>query len=360
MLLTALMLAPLLQQQSVAVLRSGARIALPEGVQVAAGARQVPTGSGPWQCPLDPVVEVVDGSSDLDALAPLKALDYPAWVRRTSERGFLASLLEETPKDPAHRAVLYGEVERWGRSIDVLPEDMERDERVDELWKWLAKADGTRAALLCGRLQTEIGQSSSKPERRVGLVALRRALRDGDEDLRWAAARVALHQRDFDLQRPMLEQSLEADSALVRGAAAETLYGLDEQDALGYWALHLFRAARDRERIAAAGHLGDFGAAEPDVVKALVLALGAEGYTAPGSYIFIGRQVSVVTDFDVEVALAAAIADPRVSVLVEGSSLEVRVISTTLSRSIQGSLKRLTGADPGPRAKDWQDWYAAR
>ena len=360
LLASALFLAPLLQEQQIAVLRSGTRIAVPTGVSVAAGDRRVQTRYGSYDAALDPVVEVVDGAADLETLGPLQALDYPAWVQRVSERGFLDTLVEEQPKDGRQRALVLGVLEDWGRHIDPLPASVDYEDRVDALWQRLAEAEGNRVALECGRLLTEIGESSSNARRRIGLVDLRRALRGKDESLRWAATRVALHQREFDLQQNLFQTSVAEGSGLVRASAAEALHGLEEQDALGMWALQVFRAEKDAERIAAAGHLGEFGGAEPAVVKALVMALGASGYRAPGSYIFVGTQVSVVLDYDVEVALAAAIAKPRVGVLVEGSTLQVRVISTTLSRAIQGSLRKLTGANPGPTAKDWQDWYEAR
>lgn len=359
MILTALALAPLLQEVPVAVLESGRRVAGARSA-VETGDRTLELKSGRYDATLDPVVEIVDGGGDMHALEPLKKLDYAAWVQRVSERGFLDVLLDEKPKQPEQLAALRAALYEWGKSIDPLKSKVERDERVEELWEKLEKADGGAVALLAGRLETEIGEAENNHKDRVGIADLRRALRDKDPEMRWAATRVALHQREMSVQHKLFEKSLEDEDALVRDAAADALYGLEEQDALGMWAVKLFRSKYDSRRVHAAEHLGNYGSEEPAVVKALIMALGAEGYRAPGSYIFIGTQVSVVQDFDVEVALAAAIAKPRVGVIVEGSMLEVRVVSMSLSKAIKGSLGKLTGTNPGPRAKDWRDWYEAR
>lgn len=359
MILATLALAALLQETPVAVLESGARVAVTEG-KVEIGARTIRTSAGDFDAALDPVVEIIDGSTDLHNLEPLKLHDYRAWVSRVSERGFLDTLLKEKPKDPtdvAHlRETLYG----WGKSIDPLSAKLDRDDRVDALWTKLRKADDGEVALLAGRLATEVGESQQNVKRRVSIADLRRGLRDSDPDMRWAATRVALHQREMSVQHKLFEASLEDKDPLIRAAAAESFYGLESEDALGMWAVKMFRGKYNKQRVAAAEHLGSHGSEEPAVIKALVMALGAEGYRAAGSYIFVGTQVSIVQDFDVEVALAAAIAKPRIGVITSGVMLEVRVISMSLSRAVKGSLKKLTGQNPGPSAKDWRDWYEAR
>jgi hypothetical protein len=86
------------------------------------------------------------------------------------------------------------------------------------------------------------------------------------------------------------------------------------------------------------------------------MGLSAAGHRGAGSYAFFGRQITVVSDFDVEVALAAAIADPNVTTLTEGTVLYVRVIGTVVAGAMRGALQELTGADPGPSAQDWRAW----
>ena len=94
-------------------------------------------------------------------------------------------------------------------------------------------------------------------------------------------------------------------------------------------------------------------------VAPLIYALAASS-RAPGSFIFVGRQVSVVTDFDVHIAGSAAIAAPKVATILEGSMLEIRIVATTLALRTMKALRKLTGENPGPRPGDWLKWYARR
>ncbi len=66
----------------------------------------------------------------------------------------------------------------------------------------------------------------------------------------------------------------------------------------------------------------------------LTASAKASGQTAPPrSHIFVGKQTAYVQDFDVEVAQAAAVADPEVNVLHQGSVLDVRVLAVTSSQT---------------------------
>jgi hypothetical protein len=91
-------------------------------------------------------------------------------------------------------------------------------------------------------------------------------------------------------------------------------------------------------------------------MDSLILAIGA-ARRAPGRFAFFGKQVSLVTDFDVEVAQAASIADPVTNVITEGSVLEVRIISTRVSRAAMKGMHRLSGEDPGSTEEDWLRWW---
>ena len=90
---------------------------------------------------------------------------------------------------------------------------------------------------------------------------------------------------------------------------------------------------------------------------------GGGGGRAPAANIFVGSQMAFVQDFDVEVANGAAVADPQVNVLTEGSVLDVRVqgISVHSTRvecqRLRGALGRLTGARPGDTNTAWLDWW---
>lgn len=162
------------------------------------------------------------------------------------------------------------------------------------------------------------------------------------------------------MQQRLSKLSLSDQSVLVRPAAAAAVMALDEERALGRWAMELWTSRKDAQRQLAAEHLGNFGHQREDVVKTLIYALGAAGNTPPGRYVFFGRQITVVGDFDVELANNASIADPHISVITDGVVLQVRVISTNLGRSITTALQNLTDANYGNDRDAWLRWYEAK
>lgn len=352
MLLELLLLA---SQQPVAILDSGTRIECSGKVQV--GQRHIETPFGRYDASLDPVASLADSEEDLRLLAPLKALDYAAWLQNISDRGLLSVLLAEEVQEE-HQALHQSLIEGWGRRLDTLPSRMDRDDRVEALWKRLLKADDHDQLLLTGALLREISSGSQAVKRRIGLSALGKGLKSKDPETRRAAARIAAHQTETGLTHRLMKMSLEEPLEPVRLAMSDASYALDPEHSLGRWTVALWRNGPEGERIHAAEHLGSYGADEPGVVKALIIALGAESTAmAPRSYVFFGKQIAAVTDFDVEVANSAFIADPIVTTLTEGVALEVRVVSVHLGRAIRNSLTRLTGADPGPKRTDWARWY---
>jgi hypothetical protein len=355
MIISALVV--LLSQNPVAVLESGTRVETNGGASI--GARLVETPYGSYDASLDPVASLSDAAAELELLAPLRELDYPAWLQRVSERGLISVIHADVPPQGQVGAKL-ASLEDWGRRLDRLPRRTERDDRVDLLWDMLQKADDADQALLTGALLREVSLSSQRVKRRVSLADLGRAFESKDAELRRAACRLAAHQQETGTQHRLAKMSLEDSSQVVRPAAAAAMVELDDERALGRWAVELWTSRKDSERVRAAEHLGAFGQGRDDVVRTLIYALGTSGYTAPGRYVFFGRQVSVVTDFDVEVAAGAVIADPQISVVIEGAILHVRVISTTLGRTIAGSLQRLTRADFGNNRDAWMKWYEAQ
>jgi hypothetical protein len=116
--------------------------------------------------------------------------------------------------------------------------------------------------------------------------------------------------------------------------------------------------------IAALGKMEYREAVEPLYNRLVALQSGSGGSGAPRVHIFNGRQLSYVQDFDVEVAQNAAIADPIINVLIEGSVLDVAVVGVTEYRAaseraaIRRSLGRLTGANPGQTTRAWKRWWA--
>jgi hypothetical protein len=78
---------------------------------------------------------------------------------------------------------------------------------------------------------------------------------------------------------------------------------------------------------------------------------------------FAGRQISYISDFDVEIAQASQIGDPIVGTLREGVMLDVRVTSvieewTEVERRVYyTALTRATGKDFGQDAMAWKKWW---
>ena len=121
-------------------------------------------------------------------------------------------------------------------------------------------------------------------------------------------------------------------------------------------------------RIRTAQALGDLG--HRDAIELLVkagpfaatgLAAAGDGGQARGHIAFL-RQTSYVRDFDVEVASAAFVADPKIDVLQSGAVLDVTVAGVSQVRTIikvyRSALKQLATEDPGHDPRRWAEWLA--
>ncbi|KAA3609016.1 MAG: hypothetical protein DWQ01_10565 [Planctomycetota bacterium] len=343
----------------VAILKSGKRVPCLPGTE--AGSATVETPYGILHTALDPVAEVVDGSGEAAMLRRVRKHDPERWAQRVSERGLLAELVGATdaaikaePKGNHHLSLAL--LESWGQEFDSIPRKVKADKRVEFLWHQLTRCGASRGALYTGELLREIPGPTASFKQRVSLVQLRRGLRSQNPVVSRAAAVLAQHQGENDMLFPLVDASLADPWSDVRLASAHSLFELDERQALGRWTLALWRDHEESRRIQAAEHIGEFGKGQA-AIDALIYPLAASGYQAPGSYTFFGRQITIVGDFDVEVAQAAAIADPIVNVIQEGVALQVRVLGTHMVRTLVNSLQRVTGANPGPRAEDWLRWY---
>ncbi len=347
----------LLSTQQVAVLQSGSRVPIVE--DVTPGPQQLQTPFGTFDATLNPVINIADASSDSALLAPLKDLDYAAWLERCSERGLLLELTKL--KVPAEHQLLWQQLlENWGQQLNPLPPSTKREKRVSLLWQQLQQAADAQQLLLTGALLREISESSQKRDQRISFLDLRRALRNQDPQICRAGLRIIQKQEESGLERDVFQLSLQAEHPDLAQLAAQTSMALEPEQSLGRWTLALWHQGREEQRIEALHHLESFHQNRPEITRALILTLGASANSsadAPRRHVFFGRQISVVQDFDVEVASSAVIANPVVGVLVEGSVLEVRVLSTTLSHAIQQSLSRITGAHPGNRPEDWVQWW---
>lgn len=350
------------QDTRIARLEDGTRICCTEAEP---GAERFETPWGTFLTPGNPVASVIDGEAELKVLATIREYDMDAYLAEASRRGFLEPLLDAAratgrKAQAFDQAAVLAALESWGPSFDSVPERLDAQERIDYLWDKIRKGKPGESALLTGRLLAEFDRQSLNRDLKVGLADLRRGLRDRNSSVRRASALVAARVREHQAFSPLLTTAIQDDVMPVRAAAAATLMQLDGPRALSAFSSKLWRARSEDERVYAAEHLGNHGdSLSVDVLMVPLFSSTTSGGGAQATAYF-GRQVSVVADFDVEIAQASAIADPRVIVIQEGVSLQVRVVSVRLVRTIMGSLSKLTGANPGPRAEDWLRWHESR
>lgn len=150
----------------------------------------------------------------------------------------------------------------------------------------------------------------------------------------------------------------------VRASAARSLKAFEDPQVIepAVRALHSKHAELRKNAAEALAAMAYPEAVEPLVKRLASLQSGGGSY-APRQHIYNGRQRSYIQDFDVEVAQGAAIADPIVNILIEGSVLDVAVVGVTEyqlateSVVLRRALEDLTGAKPGDSAAAWQRWW---
>lgn len=352
----------LAQEAKIARLQDGTRIRC---VEAEPGAERFETAWGTFLCPGNPVESVIEGETEWKVLESIKKYDYDAYLTEAARRGFLDPLFDAArvkgkKAEAFDQAAVFRELERWGPWFDSVPEKYEGQDRVDFLWEKIRKAKPGEAALLTGRLVAELDRDSLDQSLKLGLADIRRGLRDNNPSVRRAAALVAARVQEHQAFSPLLATAIQDDVQPVRSAAASTLMQLDSGRALSAFSSKLWRGKSEDERVYSAEHLGNHGdALSVDVLMVPLFSSTTSGGGAQATAYF-GRQVSVVADFDVEIAQASSIADPRVIVIQEGVSLQVRVVSVRLVRTIMGSLVKLTGQNPGPKPQDWLSWHEER
>jgi len=151
-------------------------------------------------------------------------------------------------------------------------------------------------------------------------------------------------------------------SRTVREGAAGALRAADDVAVLGP-PINALASASANVRINAIDALGNLGhaaAVEPLVSHLAALQAGGAP-TGTRASMFIGFQTAYVMDYDVEIAQAASIADPIVSVQASGIVFDVRT-TVQMTREIElrtlvANLQKLTGASPGPTPRHWAEWW---
>lgn len=192
------------------------------------------------------------------------------------------------------------------------------------------------------------------------------ARRNGNPRQRIAAL-AALHRRQlagndrFVLRTAILDGSEQVRQAAI-GLGRETI-GTDDLEYMAAGLTH----SNPKVRVRTAEALGEIG--RPEAVKWLVHAgptagVGLAGGGANGErgHIAILQQQAYVRDYDVEVAQASFIADPKVDVLQSGSVLDVTVAGVVeeriIVRTYRLAIQRLSQNDPGEDPRRWAAWFA--
>lgn len=194
------------------------------------------------------------------------------------------------------------------------------------------------------------------------------ARRNGDAGRRIGALGALLRRPSPGNDHFVLRTTVLDGSSEVRDAAAALVVdrGLVDTAAVHYLAPGLMHGngkvrVRTAEAFAAMGH--------KDAVKLLVLAGPNAGVALASAdqgvraHVAFLNQQTYIRDFDVEIASAAFIADPKVDTLISGSVLDVTVAGVFeevhIVRAYQLALKRLTNSDPGKDPRSWPGWLAA-
>jgi hypothetical protein len=110
--------------------------------------------------------------------------------------------------------------------------------------------------------------------------------------------------------------------------------------------------------------LGEFGS--PSGIEYLLTAYSGGGGSSPRGYVSFLDHQTYIKDFDVEVAQAAAIADPQVGVLTTGVVLDAQVKGVAWERlvverrAIHSALRKIGGSDLPSDPSKWREHLAAK
>ncbi len=198
---------------------------------------------------------------------------------------------------------------------------------------------------------------------------LRGEARANREPARRLLAQAALLRRGtkgndtFVLRSAVIDPSEE-----VRTGAMELARALEPQAAIDYLAPGLAHGSAE-VRVRTAEAYGNLGS--PLALKYLVAAGPNAGRALadadPGmrAHIAFIEQQAYIRDFDVEVASASFIADPKVGILQSGTVLDVTVHSVITHQvrivgALRGAIQKVAGADPGANPARWASWLLER
>jgi|GEM_PF-1695607 len=274
----------------------------------------------------------------LAKLSPSKPEQMPAIQRRLHD--FLAELepellpraLRQAPTQKRLKAMLSQchATTKPGK-LAAITELMVREPNADQLLRQYARRDGSfrKRIAAIGALQRRDAAGNDR-------FVLRSTVLDRSEQVRAASAAIGRpHVTDADVA--YMSGGLDHSNAEVRIRTAEALGAIGHHAAVNLLVMAGPRAASGLRRAA-----NDAGANR-------------------GHIAFL-KQQAYVRDFDVEVAQASFIADPKIDVLQSGVVLDATVVGITeirkIVRAYRGALKLLTSRDPGPDPRRWATWLA--
>ncbi len=233
------------------------------------------------------------------------------------------------------------------------PRPMDEGEvRVQELIARMAKGDERAKKFAAEAID-------GLPDESVARPALR-ALRRGKTAERVVAAGLLAKWGDVDAVRPLIRAAVMDRESSVRTAAIGALKKIEHTDT----ARPLGKALYSESPVIAAHAamaLGEIGGAVS--IEYIVRRVQSGGGPGGRNHIFVGRQISYISDFDVEIAQFSQIGDPIVGTIREGVMLDTRVISareeytTVERRAFYGALRKATGQDFGENATAWANWW---
>jgi hypothetical protein len=168
--------------------------------------------------------------------------------------------------------------------------------------------------------------------------------------------------------QPLIQHSVLDGSESVRAEACRALRDVENPALIvpAVRALASENAALRENSAQALGTMAYPAAVEPliaHLAKLNAIARASSPSGNPRGSIFVGKQTAYIQDFDVEVAQFQAVADPQINVLIEGSVLDARVLSSssmrvsTEARYVRRSLEQITGEDFGGSNRSWLDWW---
>jgi hypothetical protein len=322
---------------------------------------------GAWiALPAEAVERVVDERSLLAEAKDLeRKVGRDEWARRVALADWMwhAGLIEES-------------FEQLDRVFSAQPDQADAlrllrapPSKIHAPGQGLPADDAVRQAAQASLALTEyaIANFATREDGQEIEAKLKEALVSYSTRMRVFAARALRRLHPGSEVRQMLSRAVLDGADCVRREAALALRDVGDEGVI----LPVVRTLGSNNaavRANAADALGEMGypaAVMPLMARLSSLSSPAAGgsFKAPASYIFVGRQIAYVQDYDVEVAQFAAVGDPQINTLTEGSVLDVRVIGTyetstaIESRHIRSALHDLTGADPGSTNRSWMDWW---